>query len=61
MFFSYTVGELTKALNEMSPEEFKKKYNAARPEKDIQVIFSCKAGGRSRKAMAQAYSLGYTK
>ncbi|KAL0275310.1 UNVERIFIED_CONTAM: hypothetical protein PYX00_003197 [Menopon gallinae] len=54
------LGELEKALNEISPDEYKKRYNAEIPSKDTQVIFSCKAGGRSQRAMALAYNLGYT-
>lgn len=54
------LGELPAALGELSDDDFKKKYNASKPGKDTEVIFSCKAGGRSLKALRFALELGYS-
>jgi rhodanese-related sulfurtransferase len=45
----------------MDPEEFQEKYGADKPKKDADFVFSCLAGGRSRKAMAAAKELGFEK
>ncbi|KAK6626789.1 hypothetical protein RUM44_009266 [Polyplax serrata] len=55
------LGDLAKALGDMTAEEFKKLYNANKPSKDAEIIFSCKSGNRSRKALQTGLDLGYKK
>lgn len=57
----FSVGDLKKALSE-SAEDFKRAYGGAeQPTKDAELIFSCRSGNRSRKAMATARELGFLK
>jgi rhodanese-related sulfurtransferase len=62
MYSNYfcAVGELPEAL-QSSAESFKSKYGATQPNKDAQLVFSCKGGVRSRKALTSALELGFTK
>ncbi|XP_065339756.1 thiosulfate sulfurtransferase/rhodanese-like domain-containing protein 3 [Cloeon dipterum] len=54
------LGELQQALKS-SADEFKKKYEGADlPTKTSELVFSCKGGMRSRKAMAAAQEVGFT-
>ncbi|XP_049803943.1 rhodanese domain-containing protein CG4456-like [Schistocerca nitens] len=53
--------DVSKALGELSDSEFQKKYNATKPGLDAPLVFSCRAGGRSLKALQTALELGYTK
>jgi rhodanese-related sulfurtransferase len=55
------VGEIQQAL-QSSPEDFKSKYDGAdQPSKDSELIFSCRGGVRSRKAMTAAQEVGFKK
>ena len=55
------MGEVEEAFK-MSPEAFSRRYNAVKPGKDDgNVVFHCRAGVRSRTAMAAAHELGYSK
>lgn len=57
-----TVGEIKYALSpEISKEAFKLKYNSEKPEKEDQIIFTCRSGRRSNIAQQEAFILGYTK
>ncbi|CAG9863629.1 unnamed protein product [Phyllotreta striolata] len=47
------------ALNNLTADEFKKKYGCDRPEKNSLIIFSCKLGMRSAAAQEIAEKLGY--
>lgn len=51
---------MSAALGELSDDAFKSKYDASKPGKDAEIIFSCKAGGRSLKALRLALELGYS-
>ncbi|EEB16164.1 Heat shock protein 67B2, putative [Pediculus humanus corporis] len=53
------LGELKKALSEMSPENFKSRYQFDKPSKDTEIIFSCRGGRRSVEALKLALELGY--
>lgn len=57
-YFSFLVGELEQALK-MPEGQFKQKYHAAKPSKNDRVVFSCRSGNRSEKALKLAVSLGY--
>lgn len=47
---------------QMSNSEFKSKYGMNKPDKDADdIIFHCKAGGRSTFALRIAQTLGYSK
>ncbi|KAM4042389.1 thiosulfate sulfurtransferase/rhodanese-like domain-containing protein 3 isoform 2-T2 [Anomaloglossus baeobatrachus] len=52
------LGDLGSAL-QMTPEDFKKKYEKKLPEKSNTLVFSCLAGIRSKRALDVANSLGY--
>jgi rhodanese-related sulfurtransferase len=46
----------------MSPEEFKKKYGTEKPSDDGKnIVFQCRSGNRSRKAIEAVGMLGVTK
>lgn len=45
----------------MSADEFQTQYKAPKPQKTNEIIFSCKAGGRSLKAMKIGLELGFDK
>ncbi|XP_004674128.1 PREDICTED: thiosulfate sulfurtransferase/rhodanese-like domain-containing protein 3 [Condylura cristata] len=51
--------ELDKAL-QMSPKDFKEKYNEVKPSQSDSLVFSCLAGVRSKKALDKALTLGFT-
>lgn len=53
--------DVSNALGQLSDSEFEKKYNATKPGPDTPVVFSCRSGGRSLKALETALDLGYTK
>ncbi|XP_074043335.1 thiosulfate sulfurtransferase/rhodanese-like domain-containing protein 3 isoform X2 [Macrotis lagotis] len=57
-FFNIPLGEIDQAL-QMNSEDFKEKYNQDMPSKSDNLIFSCLAGVRSKKALTTALSLGY--
>ncbi|XP_026470803.1 uncharacterized protein LOC113375063 [Ctenocephalides felis] len=46
-------------LQNMPKEEFQEKFGRPKPEPDTEIIFHCKLGGRSAKALDQALQLGY--
>ncbi|XP_059474856.1 thiosulfate sulfurtransferase/rhodanese-like domain-containing protein 3 [Neocloeon triangulifer] len=53
------LGELQQAL-QLPSEEFKSKYEGAdQPDKTSDLVFSCRGGVRSRKAMAAAQEIGF--
>jgi rhodanese-related sulfurtransferase len=53
------VPELSAAL-QLPPEEFKKKYSCPeQPSKSAPLVFSCRSGNRSRRAMNAALELGF--
>ncbi|XP_032071750.1 thiosulfate sulfurtransferase/rhodanese-like domain-containing protein 3 [Thamnophis elegans] len=54
------LAELTKAL-QMDPASFKEKYNQDMPSKSDHVVFSCYVGVRSKQALADAKSLGFSR
>jgi rhodanese-related sulfurtransferase len=60
LFFFLTVGELAEVL-QSSPETFEKNYGVPHFTKDSPLVFSCRSGMRSRKAMGIATELGFTK
>ncbi|XP_020032954.2 thiosulfate sulfurtransferase/rhodanese-like domain-containing protein 3 [Castor canadensis] len=50
--------EVGEAL-QMNPRDFKEKYHEVKPSKADNLVFSCLAGVRSKKAMDTAISLGF--
>ncbi|XP_054110260.1 uncharacterized protein LOC100894240 [Callithrix jacchus] len=50
--------EVGEAL-QMNPRDFKEKYNEVKPSKSDNLVFSCLAGVRSKKALDTAVSLGF--
>jgi len=50
--------ELSAAF-QLTPEEFLNKYNFAKPNKELDVVFSCAKGIRSLKASQYLVDLGY--
>ncbi|XP_071451952.1 rhodanese domain-containing protein CG4456-like isoform X2 [Hetaerina americana] len=54
------LGELEAALK-MDDQEFETQYKHKKPEKDAEIVFSCRSGNRSRRAMDLARTLGYDK
>lgn len=59
-FFFSSVNELTNELG-LSSEKFKKKYSIVKPTLETQLVFSCRSGNRSQKALDMAIKLGYSK
>uniref|UniRef100_A0A8D2F1B2 Rhodanese domain-containing protein n=1 Tax=Theropithecus gelada TaxID=9565 RepID=A0A8D2F1B2_THEGE len=45
---------------QMNPRDFKEKYNEVKPSKSDNLVFSCLAGVRSKKAPDTAISQGFT-
>lgn len=56
--FDFSVGQVKTAL-QLSSEEFKEKYGGEKPQQSDNIVFSCLAGIRSKKALDTAISLGY--
>ncbi|XP_045150618.1 thiosulfate sulfurtransferase/rhodanese-like domain-containing protein 3 isoform X1 [Echinops telfairi] len=52
------LGEVGQAL-QMNPRDFKDKYNEVKPSDSDNLVFSCLAGVRSKKALDTALSLGF--
>ncbi|XP_040839038.1 thiosulfate sulfurtransferase/rhodanese-like domain-containing protein 3 isoform X1 [Ochotona curzoniae] len=50
--------EVGEAL-QMNPKDFKEKYKKVKPSKSDNLVFSCLAGLRSKKALDTAISLGF--
>jgi len=48
-----------KLSNDFSDQEFLKLFNRKKPDLNNEIIFMCKIGGRSHKAMELARTLGY--
>jgi len=48
-----------KLSNDFSDQEFLKLFNRKKPDLSNEIIFMCKIGGRSHKAMELARTLGY--
>ncbi|KAM5310297.1 LOW QUALITY PROTEIN: thiosulfate sulfurtransferase/rhodanese-like domain-containing protein 3 [Glossophaga mutica] len=53
------LGEVGEASLQMNPKDFKEKYNEVKPSKSDNLVFSCLAGVRSKKALNTAISLGF--
>lgn len=46
----------------LSPEQFLQRYNVKAPEKDDNnIVFYCRSGNRSYKALSMAQQLGFTR
>lgn len=46
----------------LSPEQFQQRYNVKAPEKDDNnIVFYCRSGNRSYKALTMAQQLGFTR
>lgn len=56
----FSVGQVNQAL-QLTPDDFREKYGSDMPCPNDQVVFSCLAGIRSKKALDTAVSLGYSK
>jgi len=54
------VDELGTAF-ELTPDEFLRKYNVSKPNKEQNIVFSCAKGIRSLKASHHVVDLGYKK
>ncbi|XP_020490217.1 thiosulfate sulfurtransferase/rhodanese-like domain-containing protein 3 [Labrus bergylta] len=52
------LGQVNSAL-QLAEEEFKEKYGGEMPQQTDNIVFSCLAGVRSKKALNTATSLGY--
>jgi len=52
------LGQVNLAL-QLDPEEFKEKYGGDMPQPTDNIVFTCLAGIRSKKALDAATSLGY--
>ncbi|KAG8226820.1 hypothetical protein J437_LFUL007111 [Ladona fulva] len=52
------LSELEAAL-QLDESNFKKMYGMSKPTKDIQMVFSCRSGNRSRRALELAQKLGF--
>jgi len=55
------LGQLIDVFKNVSDAEFKSKFGIDKPTPDTALIFSCKLGGRARKAYESALELGYDK
>lgn len=55
------VGEVENVLKNMPADKFQQQYGRPKPGLDFPLVFSCKLGGRSAKALQIAEKLGYTK
>lgn len=53
-----SVGQVNTAL-QLAPEEFDEKYGDVMPQHTDNIVFTCLAGIRSKKALDTAVSLGY--
>lgn len=52
------MGQVNTAL-QLDPEEYKEKYGGDMPQQTDNIVFSCLAGVRSKKALDTAVSLGF--
>lgn len=58
----FVVGQVAEKLSDnFSDYAFKKQYKREKPIPVDEVIFMCKVGGRSQKALLLAQQLGYKK
>lgn len=55
------MGDVEKALRDLTEHEFQQLYKALKPDHDTELIFSCRSGKRSLKALKTALELGYKK
>lgn len=56
------MGQVSEKLSkDFSEKEFLKAFNRKKPSFDTEVIFMCKVGARSHKAMEISRTLGYKK
>lgn len=60
--YSWTVGYVRRSFSdETSDREFELLYKIKKPKLDDYLIFSCRTGNRSGKAIDEIVPLGYTK
>lgn len=60
-FLLVVVGKVPEAFT-MDPDEFEEEFNIKQPQKnDINIVFHCFAGVRSRAAMEAVHQIGFTK
>ncbi|XP_023311473.1 putative thiosulfate sulfurtransferase, mitochondrial [Anoplophora glabripennis] len=59
IFPSFLVNDLENVLTKVSANDFKKTYGRKKPDKNFNIIFSCKSGRRAHLAQEKAISLGY--
>lgn len=55
------LNELKFAFKEMSDADFQKRYGAKKPAVNAPLVFSCRSGARSLKALQLALDLGYNR
>ncbi|XP_011305586.1 heat shock protein 67B2 isoform X2 [Fopius arisanus] len=53
------MGNVSKVLETLAENEFKKQYEKPKPQKDTKIILSCRAGMRSAKVQEELQKLGY--
>lgn len=53
------MGEVSKLLTSLSEENFKEKFDKAKPSKSTKIILSCRSGMRSAKVQEEIQKLGY--
>ncbi|KAK7792880.1 hypothetical protein R5R35_000432 [Gryllus longicercus] len=53
------LNNLKTALESLSSEEFQKKYGIPLPDKNAPLVFTCRSGNRSMKALLTALELGF--
>lgn len=46
---------------DLTPDEFQERYHFPKPEKNLNIVFSCAKGMRSLKACRYVADLGYKK
>ena len=51
--------EVEDALSELDQQAFKEKFGFEKPDKDDNIIFHCRTGGRSAQSTNTALSLGF--
>lgn len=55
------MSQLANTLQNSNPSDFKAKYGRDFPDKNANLVFSCKLGGRASKAMDAAIQEGFVK
>ncbi|XP_077293622.1 rhodanese domain-containing protein CG4456-like [Arctopsyche grandis] len=54
------LADLSNVLQNTSAADFQSKYGRELPDKNANLVFSCKMGGRANKGMEAALKLGFT-